>query len=137
MDSKTYGRPDSVVFLDKLPANFKTEQGYIYFFKYKQRKDDVVWKLATVGLVPENPSQFEFDEEDDSDSDDYSVLDDAASRNRYDFTAFRDTRLKTDQPVQDQLQKELKRMVYSKRKSAKEFYEKESNEGYDVAGEEP
>jgi len=137
LEEKSYGAPDSLVFIDKLPAIVKNKKGFIFFYKYKLKKDDAGWKLATVGLVPENPSQFEFDEEDDSDSDDYSVLDDAASRNRYDFTAFRDTRLKTDQPVQDQLQKELKRMVYSKRKSAKEFYEKESNEGYDVAGEEP
>ena len=77
------------------------------------------------------------DEDDDNDSDEYSLLDEAASRNRYDFTGFRDTRLKIDQPVEDQLRKELKRMVYSKRKSAKEFYEKESNESYDAVGEEP
>jgi len=137
LDEKSYGAPDSLVFIDKLPATVKNKKGFIFFYKYKLKKDDAGWKLATVGLVPENPAQFEFDEDDDNDSDEYSLLDEAASRNRYDFTGFRDTRLKIDQPVEDQLRKELKRMVYSKRKSAKEFYEKESNESYDAVGEEP
>ena len=137
LEEKSYGAPDSLVFIDKLPATVKNKKGFIFFYKYKLKKDDAGWKLATVGLVPENPAQFEFDEDDENDSDEYSLLDEAASRNRYDFTGFRDTRLKIDQPVEDQLRKELKRMVYSKRKSAKEFYEKESNESYDAVGEEP
>lgn len=137
MEEKTYGAPDSLVFLDKLHATVKNKKGFIFFYKYKSKKDDAGWKLATVGLVPENASQFEFDEDDDNDADDYNPLEDAASRNQFNFTGFRDTRLRSDQPVEDQLQKELKRMLYSKRKSAKEFYEKESNDSYDVGVDEP
>jgi hypothetical protein len=137
LEEKSFGAPDSLVFLDKLPANVKNKKGFVFFYKYKLKKDDAGWKIATVGLMPESSSRFEFNEDDDDDADGYALLDDPASRNRFNFTGFRDTRLKADQPVAEQLQKELKKILYSHRKSAKEFYEKESNESYDLAVEEP
>jgi hypothetical protein len=122
IDSKTYGGPDSVEFLDKLPAKFKSEQGYVYFFKYKQRKDDLVWKLATVGLISKEPKHFEIE--------DTVVLKGGVAHKNgflsyddlYDFTSFTDTKLMADQPLSEQLDKQLKIMLYSHRKSAKEFY---------------
>ncbi|HEV8508548.1 MAG TPA: TraB/GumN family protein, partial [Chitinophagaceae bacterium] len=122
MDSKTYGRPDSVVFLDKLPAKFKTEQGYVYFFKYKQRKDDPVWKIATAGLISKNPKQLEIDDTIFSRKNVISKNGFLPPNDSYDFTSFTDTKLIVDQPLSDQLDKELKIMLYSRRKSAKEFY---------------
>ena len=122
IDSKTYGGPDSVEFLDKLPAKFKSEQGYVYFFKYKQRKDDLVWKLATVGLISKEPKHFEME-------DTVILKGGAAHKNSflsyddlYDFTSFTDTKLMADQPLSEQLDRQLKIMLYSHRKSAKEFY---------------
>ena len=41
---------------------YKGKKGYIYFFNYKMKKDDLNWKLAVVGLVPENPREFEFED---------------------------------------------------------------------------
>jgi hypothetical protein len=122
IDSKTYGGPDSVVFLDKLPAKFKSEQGYVYFFKYKQKKDDLTWKLATAGLISRDPTHFEIE--------DSAILKRGAFyRNgfgpyneSYDFTSFTDTKLTADQPLSDQLDRQLKILLYSHRKSAKEFY---------------
>jgi len=123
MDSKTYGRPDSVVFLDKLPANFKTEQGYIYFFKYKQRKDDVVWKLATVGLISKDPKHFEIEDGPFASGKNIGFKNRFIPSNEsYDFTSFTDTKLTIDEVLSDQLDKELKIMLYSRRKSAKQFY---------------
>jgi len=43
------------------------------------------------------------------------------------FTSFSDTKLKEEEPLMDQLNKALKRMLYSRRKSAKEFYSNENN----------
>ena len=121
MDSKNYGRPDSVVFLDKRTAKFKNEEGYVYFFKYRQKKDDPIWKIGTAGLVSKNPQQFEID-------DTIVARRNVLSRNgylpsdqSYNFTSFTDTKL-TEQSLSDQLDKELKIMLCSRRKSAKEFY---------------
>ena len=136
---KTYDKPDTLVFLDKLPTEIKWRKGLVYFYKYKTKKDDASWKLATVGLVPEDPTQFEFESDDKREN---SLDDDDTEVSRYDFTGFRDTKIKTDEPLASQLNRELKRMIYSRRKSAKEFYsqtdEEESyggNDGDDYEGE--
>jgi uncharacterized protein YbaP (TraB family) len=134
LKEKSYEKPDTLAYIDRLPATIKEKTGYIYFFKYKMKKDDMSWKLATVGLVPKDSAVFEFKDEDADDnsflSSDYTV------QYMYDFTTFTDTRIRDDQPLTEQLQKELKKILYSRRKSAKEFYNKNNNEGYDLTVEE-
>ena len=121
ISSKTYGRPDSVVFLDKLPATFRTKPGYVYFFKYKQKKDDAGWKIGTAGLILKDPKHFEM--EDTVSKGNINYKNGFVSYNEsYDFTSFTDTKLTDEQTVSDQLNKQLKIMLYSRRKSAKEFY---------------
>src|SRR5260221_8529346 len=123
LDKKTSDKPDSVVYLDRMKAEFKGRQGWIYFYKYKTKNADLNWKLATVGLMPEDPKQFEFNNDNiNSTPDDISLF--GSSRyNRYDFTGFSDTKLNEDEPLAGQLNKALKKILYSRRKSAKEFYE--------------
>ena len=120
LDSKLYDKPDSLVYLDRLPATLKSNKGFVYFFKYKKKKDDDVWNIASVGLVPENPKQFEFDNE--SDKQECSAYYDDDIR---DFTEFGDIKLKEDEPEADQLKTLLKKLLYSTHKSAKGFYDKE------------
>jgi hypothetical protein len=123
MDKKEYSKPDTIAYLDRLKAAYKGKNGFIYFFKYKEKKDDLTWKLATAGLVPEDPGQFEFE---DSTSINISFLSSPLLSsyrfNKYDFTDFTDTKLKADISLDKQLSKELKKLLYSRRKSAKEFY---------------
>src|SRR6218665_439753 len=123
-----YAKPDSVVFLDKLKAEVKGREGWVYFFKYKNRKDDVTWKIASVGLVPTDSTKFEWqtglaDTDDDDDSP--GVVD------QFDFTGFSNIKLKEDEAVASQLDKELKRMLYLKRKSAREFYDRSGTSEYE------
>jgi uncharacterized protein YbaP (TraB family) len=133
---KVYEKPDTLVFIDKLPAEVKGRKGLIYFFKYKTKKDDASWKLATVGLVPEDPKLFEFKEEGKKNKQYTFRYDDYSPASWHDFTGFSDTKIKVDEPISSQLNKELKRMLYSRRKSAKEFYEKEDDsESYDADAE--
>jgi hypothetical protein len=126
---KIYDKPDTLLYVDRLPAELKDKKGFIYFFKYKAKKDDASWKIATVGLVPENPEQFEFKREKRK-SEDYSFMYNNSNTLNYNFTGYNDTKIKDDEPVIEQLSKELKRILYSRRKSAKEFYEKSGNENY-------
>jgi hypothetical protein len=43
--------------------------------------------------------------------------------NRYDFTEFTDTKIEEDEPMAKQLSKALKKLLYSHRKSGRQFYE--------------
>jgi uncharacterized protein YbaP (TraB family) len=128
MLEKAYEKPDSLVYLDRLAAEVKERKGFIYFFKYKIRKDDANWKLATAGLVPDNPAKFEFDKEPRKTRDHSSLYNNLSMSSQDDFGGFSDTKLKEDEPIANQLGTELKRMLYSRRKSAKEFYDKNSAE---------
>jgi uncharacterized protein YbaP (TraB family) len=115
MNEVSYDTPDSIVFLERLPAQHKGKSGFVYFFKYKLKKEDNNWKIASAGLIPSDPKKFEFD----------GI---AQNDDEFDFTAMTVTRLTTDQPVKEQLQKELKKLLYSKRKSAEQFYKVENDD---------
>ncbi|HET6994563.1 MAG TPA: hypothetical protein VFI06_06260, partial [Chitinophagaceae bacterium] len=131
MEEKSYNKPDSIVYIDRLPAEIKNRKGFVYFFKYKTKKDDMGWKLATVGLVPQDPKKFEFDDIEKPSVNDYYSNIKKGDYFKFDFTGFTDTKIKDEEPLADQLKKLLKKMLYSKRKSARDFYEKEGN-GYEV-----
>ena len=113
----------------------KNKKGFIYFFKYKTKKDDASWKIASVGLIPQDPKQFEFEEEEKKSTAYFSIYDNNASNSSYDFTAFTDTKLRPDEPVINQLKKQRKKLLYSVRKSAKEFYNKDDSDSYETESE--
>ncbi|HEU4471252.1 MAG TPA: hypothetical protein VFR58_09220, partial [Flavisolibacter sp.] len=118
LSQRSYDKPDTVAYVDRLPVKQKDRAGFVYFFKYKQGKDDNAWKLATVGIVPSDAKSFLFD----GDTDYWQ-------RQQYDFTDLNLGRLEADEPVADQIKKALKKMQYSKRNSAAEFYEDEDRAG--------
>jgi hypothetical protein len=132
-----FGSPDSLVFIEKLPAETKNRKGSVFFYKYKNKKDDMSWKLAVLGLVPDDPALIEFEEDEETEYEfDYSMLNDKYAVSGYDFAYFSDKRIKEDQPIGEQLKKELKKIVYSWRKSAKEFYKDEEENYVEVNVEE-
>ena len=124
MASKSYDKPDSLVYMNKLPAEFRSKQGYIYFFKYKDKKDDLAWKLASVGLIAKDGKQFDFTGS--SIRSEPGV--DENGTEIYDFTSFTDSKIKDDEPVGEQLNNALRRLLGSRRKSAKEFYDVSKND---------
>lgn len=134
LGESSYSKPDTLVYIDRLLAEVKGKKGFVYFYKYKNKKDDMVWKLASVGLVPENPALFEFEEKEEQSVADYSLIDaDYSTGNKYDFTGFRNTKIREeDEPLSNQLNRELKKMLYSKRKSAKEFYKRDTSGTHDI-----
>ena len=124
LNEKSYDKPDSLIYVDRLKTEYKGKRGFIYFFKYKAKKDDLSWKLATVGLVPENPKEFQFDDTAKRRMPAFAYdLFNFAKYNRYNFTSFTDVKLDPNKALPEQLNKELKKLLYSRRKSAKEFYE--------------
>jgi hypothetical protein len=135
--SSSYNKPDSLVFIDSLPASVKDRSGFVFFYKYKTKKDDLYWKLATVGLLSQGNNQFDYDDDDDEDDDDddtgytsiMSGFNFSRDDNKIVFTEFTDEKIKEDVPVKEQMEKQLKKILYSKRKSARMFY----NEGQDYS----
>jgi hypothetical protein len=124
-------KPDSLVFIDSLPATLKNKKGFIFFYRYKTKKDDSYWKLATVGLLSHVGEQVN-DDFDDDDDDRYSgdgdllypPLSDLSYSNsgKIVITEFTDEKIKEDTPLLEQMEKQLKKIIYSKRKSARSFY---------------
>jgi hypothetical protein len=125
-EGNEYNKPDSILYLERLPLDFKGKKGFIYFYKVKPKKDDGFWKIATVGLVPENANEFEF--KTGNESKEFSLypplsqLENNSVNAKYDFTRITETKIKEDESLHEQLQKVLKKLLYSKRKSAAEFY---------------
>lgn len=126
IDKKLYGKPDSILYLDRLKTTFRDRTGYLYFYRYKDKKDDMSWRLAVVGLVPEDPGKFETDETVPKGVPAYlSDIYISYLKSRYSFTDFTAIKYNEDQPVGEQLKKLQKRLLYSRRKSAKAFYDDE------------
>lgn len=140
LNMKSYDKPDSVVYIDRLSATVKDKKGYVYFFRYKTKKDDPIWKIASAGLIPEDPKKFEFEEKESDriwssfDLTDISSYDYMSryARSGGDFTEFTDIKIKDEIELPDQLKKQLRKQLYSLRKSAREFYSRE-NDSFDVS----
>lgn len=80
--------------------------------------------------MPAEPTQFEFDDSTNIKIPFFSsplLPSYRFNYNRFDFTELTDTKVKDDEPLRKQLNSELKKMLYSRRKSAKEFYGKDNN----------
>ena len=132
LTTKSYGKPDSLVFIDKFVTDHKGRRGFIYFFRYKQKKDDANWKFATAGMIPEDSREFEYPEANsDIKSSPLFSRSGKSNDNLYDFTEYTEIKIKDDEPVNDQLRILMKRILYSKRKSASQFYDEGADRSYD------
>ena len=100
----------------------------VYFYKYKTKKDDLAWKLAVVGLVPENPAQFEFDKAVTGKNLQVNNSEYETNEEEWNFTSFTDTKIKEGTPVPELIRKELKKLLYTLRNSGKAFFKEEDNE---------
>ena len=96
---------DSIVFLKKMPAAVKGNKGMVYFFKYRVKKSED-WKIGMSGLQP-------FAENEVSSNDLLAAL--------------TDKKLMPNEPVDDQLEKQLKKRVFPLYSSGKNFFGEENN----------
>lgn len=91
---------DSIVFIKKIETIANNEKGMVYFFKYRIKKEDE-WKIGMSGLQP-------------LDSNETSVNDD--------LTFATNKTLIEYEPLDEQLNKQLKRILFSLHKSARYFF---------------
>jgi len=137
ISSSYYSKPDSLLFIDSLPASLKSQKGFVFFYKYKTKKDDVSWRLATAGLLTHGGDPFNYDDDGDYEDEDDDIgynsmvpqWNYSRDNSRIAFTEFTEEKIREDIPVKDQMEKQLKKILYSKRKSGRMFY----NEGPDYS----
>lgn len=122
LSMQTYDRPDTLVFLQTLPVQYKEQEGLLYFYKYKEKGEEGAWKLAVAGMVPKNGQSIEWEGKDEADE------------YEYDFTEVTGTKLNTETSEKEQLEKLLKKLLYSRRKSAAQFYVDNNRNGFDFMG---
>jgi uncharacterized protein YbaP (TraB family) len=89
-----------VQFVDKKLVQFRQRKGYIYFFRYKMGRDDE-WQIGLSGLQPLNLKEVSTGD---------------------DFVRLTGRKIRANTPVRDQFEKQLKQLLFSKRKSANSFY---------------
>ncbi|MFZ1529815.1 MAG: TraB/GumN family protein [Ferruginibacter sp.] len=96
-------KPDSIAFISKQQATLKNETGLIYFYKYKLKKTDE-WKIGLSGLQPLDGEKINSDDR---------------------LTNLTDKKLKDNEPVEEQLNLQLKKLLFGFRKSASSFFDKD------------
>jgi uncharacterized protein YbaP (TraB family) len=119
-----YNKYDTLVLLDKLPVSYKDKKGMVYFFKYKNKKEEKKWKIVSFGLQPENANEFDDDNEDFIATGSYSRY----GREEEDI-------LDETKPVKEQLQKILKTTLYKMHRSAARFFEFNNDAYQDILTE--
>jgi hypothetical protein len=115
---KSYGKPDTLVFLSKQLVTHKGKTGFIYFYKYKNKKVDLGWKLATSGMISTVASMLDVEPDDSNSSKRYETIGlknvSMSSVATYDFTGFTETKLNDDEPESKQIDKMLRKLIFQK-----------------------
>jgi uncharacterized protein YbaP (TraB family) len=93
--------PAEIKLVDKRVIHFKQKAGTIYFFKYKMNKEDE-WQMGFSGLQPLDPKEV-------------NTADD--------FVRATGKKLKQNTSAAEQFDQQLKRLLFSKRRSAQSFYQ--------------
>lgn len=100
LTDKDYNKVYSIVFIKTQPAAYLDKKGVVYYFKYRVKKEDD-WKIGISGLQPNDPKSIFSDDK---------------------LTSMTDKKIKADEPLEDQLQNQFKKLLFSFHKSGKDFY---------------
>jgi hypothetical protein len=102
---KDYNKIDSIIFAGKQNSAYPSKNGWVYFFKYRVKKEDD-WKIGLGGLQPANLQETSSDHK---------------------LSVMTDRKLKSDKSENEQFQEQLKRTLFTLRKSGINFFEGENN----------
>lgn len=100
LSDKSYGKIDSIIYVGKQSISYADQQGNVYFFKYRVKKEDD-WKIGISGLQPLNEKEV------------------STSSRLVNMTG---KKIKDDEPEKEQYEKQLKKMVFELFKSGINFY---------------
>ncbi len=89
-----------IQFITRRKIRFKQFDGFVYFFKYKTGHDDE-WQIGISGIQPADP---------------------AGVNTANEFVTLTGKKLKSSLPVNTQIDDQLRKLMFSKRKSAVSFY---------------
>jgi uncharacterized protein YbaP (TraB family) len=90
----------AIEYIDKKPVQVKQKKGMVYYFKYKTHKEDD-WDIGLSGLQPVSANE---------------ISDNA------DLVKLTNKKIKPNQSIEEQFDKQLKRLLFSLHKSAASFY---------------
>ncbi len=107
VEDKEDAKIDSIVFLSKQPASYDDKKGIVYFFKYRIKKEDD-WKIGVSGLQPLNSKKISSDDK---------------------LASMTDKKINDDDPLNEQLQEQLKRVLFTFHKSAKNYFDSTTYSG--------
>ena len=105
---KIYNKIDSVEFIKKQAVVYLDKKGVVYFFKYRVNKEDD-WKIGISGLQPDDERNIFTDDK---------------------LTSMTDKKIIKDKPMDEQLQHQLKKVLFSFHPSARNFYGNNDYSGY-------
>ncbi|MEO6722375.1 MAG: TraB/GumN family protein [Ferruginibacter sp.] len=97
---KSYKKMDSIAFITKYQSTLDGSLGWVYFFKYRAKKGED-WKIGMSGLQPLDTNKISSNDK---------------------LTSITDKKLREDRPQAAQLQEQLKKFLFTLRKSGKNFF---------------
>ncbi len=97
---------DSISFIKKQIVQSGKEKGVVYFYKYREKKDDK-WRIAISGMQPEDSMKISYQNV---------------------FTVFTDEKIKEEESLDEQLAFQLKKIIFANREGSENFFS-ESNYG--------
>lgn len=107
-----YDKMDSIAFIKKIKTQVKNELGYVYFYKYRVKKTDE-WKIGFSGLQP---------------------LDETKLNDEDKLATLTEKNLVKELPVDEQLNKELRKVVFKFYSSGVEFFESDTGNLFNFRG---
>ncbi len=101
VEDKEDAKIDSIVFLSKQLASYDNKKGIVYFFKYRIKKEDD-WKIGISGLQPLDIKKVSSDDK---------------------LASMTDKKINDDDSLDEQLQEQLKHVLFLFHKSAKNYFD--------------
>lgn len=99
-DESVNKKMDSILLIKKQLIETEKGKGYVYFFKYREKKEDK-WRIAVSGIQPTDSGAISY-------------------KNIY--TKFTGEKIKDDEPLEEQLSYQLKKLIFANREGCEEFF---------------